>query len=148
MTTIVYDHINRQIAVDGLEVAGDEIKFTRAKKHYRKDGVIYFIAGSVHDVENFLAAEKTTRFKPEHQIECTAIAVNGDRVYKCRYDDEIGYWEADLIYSDSIGSGGVYARCALDFNCNARKAIEYAATRDIYTNSEILVYSVDKGDFL
>lgn len=150
MTTIVYDQKARQIAMDGREVAGAEIKSDSIKKSYMNhmDGTIYFIAGSVHDAKLFMSEDKNIGQKPSKSIECTAIFVKEGKAYKGRYDDEIGYWEVELSYSDAIGTGGVYALCASDFGCSAKESVEYASKRDVYTGGKITVYDIESGEFI
>ncbi len=148
MTTIVYDHKARLIAVDSREVAGDEIKTDSATKHYCVDGIFYFISGSVHDKDNFLCEPKVIRHKPDVEIDCTALIVRNGKVFKGRYDCEIGYWEVELTYSEAIGSGGTYAKCAIDHGKSAKESVQYAATRDIYTGGDVHVFDVDKMEFL
>jgi hypothetical protein len=143
MTTIAYNHKDKQIAYDSRETAGDEIKSDSVIKMKEKDGVFYFFSGSVHCESDFINSSKIRGFKPETPIECSALIVRDGKVFKGNYSDSIGYWEIELNYSDSIGSGGVYALCAMDFGCDAKESVEYAKRRDCYTGGEVHVFNVD-----
>lgn len=147
MTTIVYDHKARQIAVDGLTTADDVIMSTRAKK-YRKmnDGSLWFFCGSVSDIDQFVDCisknEKTTA-----TLNCNAIISDGDNVYISGVDNGEP-WKQKLECSRAIGTGYQFAMSALDFGKSAKGAVKYAATRDIYTGGQIHVYDIDSGKFL
>ena len=147
MTTIVYDHKNRQIALDSREVAGDEIKSDSAIKHMVVGGTLYFMSGCVSDHQAFFELDKVRGAKPDVDIQCSSIFVRGGVVFKCSFSTT-GYWELELSSNDSVGSGGVYALCALDFGKSAREAVDYAKTRDVNTGGKTIVFSLDKNKFI
>lgn len=142
MTTIAYKHEDREIAYDSRETAGSEIKSDAVVKHYCVDGVDYFLSGSTHCDMPFIKAPKERGFKPEVEIESSGFIVRDGKVFKAGFSDEIGYWELEMKYSDAIGSGGVYAVCAMDLGKGAIDAVEYAKTRDVYTGGKVNVFKV------
>ena len=147
MTTIVYDHKNKMIAIDGRQSAGNEIKMDNAIK-WRKDGDnIYFLCGHVSDYENFLSHQKKVGTASDVKIEVGAIRVSNGVAYKCSFDDD-EYWEHKLECSDGLGSGGVYALSALDFGLDVREAVEYAKKKDIYSGGKVTVFDVEKMEFV
>ena len=147
MTTIVYDHKNKQIAIDSREVAGDEIKSDKAIKWKVVDGTTYFMSGCVSDYPAFFALDKVRGVKPDVDIHCSSIFIRKGAAFKCAFSDT-GYWELELSSNDSIGSGGVYAISALDFGKSAREAVDYAKTRDVNTGGKTVVFSLDKNKFI
>ena len=148
MTTIVYDHKNRQIACDGRETAGNEIKSESEQKWFYQGANLYFYCGSIADIEAFLNAEKVRGEKIEPPVESAGFVVRDGFVYKFNYCDEHGYWEQKLKHEDTMGSGGVYALCALDFGKSAKEAVEYAMTRDSGTGGKVSVFDCEKMEFI
>ncbi len=140
MTTIVYHHESSTIATDGIISKGGVILTKEAEKMTERDGVSFFFCGSVCDeglfIEGYFGAE--LKVIPE----CRAIVVDNSNAYYCYVNNE-GHMEKNLLsFNDAIGSGQNFALAALDFGKNAAQAVEYAATRDVYTGGKIRLYDV------
>ena len=146
MTTIVYDHKNKQIACDSRETAGGSLVTDEAVKFHKKDNVIWFMCGSKSDIDIFISTFSHNEEAPKN-IDCSGLFVDGGIVYKACNDD--GVYKKDVIPSnEGIGSGGWIALTAVDLNFSARKAVETAMIRDIYSGGKVHVYDIEKGEFI
>jgi ATP-dependent protease HslVU (ClpYQ) peptidase subunit len=141
MTTIIYDHKTLQIAVDGRSVDGSVI-LTDHRKKWRKIGEsYYFFAGLVCDVEHFLELHQV-KGKPKHTNDVSCFKVTDSKAYLCGIDDYDGYWEELMKCNNGTGSGRFFALSALDFGRTAKEAVQYAATRDVYTGGKIEAFDI------
>jgi len=148
MTTIVYDHKNRQIAVDSRMTKNsgfyndcfDKIKF--------KGSLLFAMCGSTCDLDYFIDNyEKYKRTGLDDAIlDCSGIMVRDGKVYNVFVHEDI-FNEDVLICNEAYGSGAQLALAALDFGCSAKDAVEYAATRDIYTGGKVHVFNLDSMTF-
>lgn len=141
MTTIVYNHKDKQIACDSRTTAGSVIVSDKDIKMQKVNGVKFFLCGSVPDYE--LLIDMYFTGEPSKVVpEASALVIDNGIAYKIGTSDDGVPWKQPLDHDDSIGSGGQFALSAMDFGCSARGAVKYAATRDIYTGGRIRVYDV------
>lgn len=146
MTTIVFDSKAMQIAIDSRSTSGGIIKSDSRKKWFAQGKDIWFFAGAHCDMHEFMAA--LDGVKPERDLDCIALAVIHGCVYWCGVDnDDRTAWRQPLTDSDAVGSGQSFALAALDFGKTAKEAVEYAATRDVYTGGKVHVYNVITQEF-
>lgn len=149
MTTIVYDHKAKQIAVDGRTTAGSTIKTDSDQKWVSTEKGVWFIAGSTSDTDRFIEyMESDNPEPPRFKMECSAILATRTGVYVCGVTEEGEPWMCPTNFSDAMGSGEHFALAALDFGCSSREAVEYAATRDSSTGGRVTVFDVDKMEFV
>lgn len=149
MTTIVYDHKARQIAVDSRMTRSGVILSDEALKWKYDKSVILFLTGCTCDFDLFMQHYGTHGNKSDYEIEADAFIVRDGVVYEAGFSKTAGYFETPLRdYSSAIGSGQSFALSALDFGCNAKEAVEYAMTRDIYTGGKVHVYDIESARFL
>lgn len=147
MTTIVYDHKARQIAVDSRSTSGGIIKSDSRKKWIIQGKDIWFFAGAHCDIHEFLCA--FDGIKPERDLDCIAMAVIDGVAYWCGVDNgDKTTWRQPLDNSDAVGSGQSFALAALDFSKTAKESVEYAMTRDIYTGGKVHVYDIESARFI
>mgnify|MGYP003673539207 FL=1 len=146
MTTIVYDHKSKQIACDSqLTSKGIAVNLS-AKKFITNDIGTWFFTGK--DSDSVDLSKLKHNDKVDVSPDCSAILSTDDGVFLVCMSDG-GYCEySPLNYSMTIGSGMDLAIAALDFNCGAGDAVEYAATRCIYTGGKVHVYDIEKGEFI
>lgn len=148
MTTIVYDHKARQIAVDGRATSGHLINTEEAIKWAQDGDDWWFICGAVCDENQFIeymnAKDPDT---PKREIECSAFLVSAGRVYQCVID-EGKQCKSEINYSDSIGSGSQWALAALDMGKTAAESVEYAKTRDTGTGGKVSVFDIERMGFI
>jgi len=146
MTTIAYDHKNKQIACDSRETAGGCVVTDESIK-YKEDGdKLWFLCGSKSDVDLFTSTFKHNDESPKN-MDCSGLLVRNGVPYKaCNVD---GVYKIDKMSSnEGFGSGGWYAQAAVDLGLTAEKAVEYAMTRDIYSGGKVHTYDIKKGKFL
>lgn len=149
MTTIVYDHKNGQIACDSRMTRSGVVLSDSAPKWRYDKSVILFFTGCTCDFEQFMQHYGKHGAKPDAEVEADAFIVKEGIVYEAGFSKTHGYFETPLRdYSSSIGSGQSFALAALDFGKTAKEAVEYAATRDIYTGGQVSVFDIKTMTFL
>lgn len=148
MTTIVYDHKNKQIAVDSrLTKGGTTIISDYHVKYLKNDIGMWFFSGDICDQDGFVSCYGKEQEQQPVTFNASAFLVIGKDVFSVYMDD--GYFcKTPLTHSDCKGSGELLALSALDFNCTAKEAVEYAKTRDVFSGGEVHVYDIEKGGFI
>ena len=144
MTTIVYDHKAKQIAVDGRATGDDIVQSDEYVKYLFTCGQAWFFCGVNADFYKLLDAFNG---KEVEKCQANALLVIDKQVFKCGLDEQ-GFWKEKVSNNCSIGSGYRFGLAALDHGKSAKEAVEYAATRDIYTGGKITVFSVETGEIL
>jgi ATP-dependent protease HslVU (ClpYQ) peptidase subunit len=147
MTTIIYDQKSCQIAIDSRSVSGSVIINDKCKKWKEINGSYYFFAGVIADIEHFIELENV-KGKPDFVNSISCIKVTDSIAYLCGIDDDEGYWQEKMDSNDGTGSGRFFALSALDFGKTAKEAVEYAATRDVYTGGKPCVFDVISMKFI
>ena len=139
MTTIVYDHKNKQIAFDSRTSAGTHICTDNAKKHFNVGDSLLILAGPLSDIDTFV--EEYPSIKTES--DASGFCVENNIVYDIA--EKSGKLSKSRIhYSDSQGSGYAFAIAAIDNGKTAKEAIKYAMTRDNCTGGKVHVYDIEK----
>ncbi len=140
MTTIVYDHHCKQIAFDSRVLEGTRVVTDDFMKMVEREGVKFFFAGAVSDVEALVQLY----FAPDSGIpvlRAQAIIVDEGRIYVTEHSG--GTLDVvELTYSDAIGSGSWWALAAIDFGASPREAIAYAKKKDSATGGRIRIYNL------
>jgi ATP-dependent protease HslVU (ClpYQ) peptidase subunit len=145
MTTIVYDHKNKQIACDSRITGGGLILTDCATKFKENDKGLWFFAGIKADVSQLIELEHNS--KPEVKPDCSALLIKDKKCFLVAFNgDYCSISEND--YNHSIGSGDVWALAAIDMGKTAKEAVEYAMTRDVYTGGKVHVYDIEKAAFI
>lgn len=139
MTTIAYNHKDKEIAYDSRQCMGNFIATDNASKIMITDHGVFFLSGSVPDCE-FLA----NNYPQIARDNSTAygLAVFDGAVYWISNDNGITA-AVECEYEFTAGSGEAYAQAALDFGKSAKEAVEYAMTRDCKTGGEVHVFKVE-----
>lgn len=146
MTTIVYDHKNKQIAIDSRATAMGMIKTDSATKYLLKDSIMWFFCGNMGETNLLVNTFKELTTAPEN-IDVSAYFVEDGNVYTASSDN--GIYRSSLIeYNDSAGSGSEFVIAALDMGKTAKEAVEYAMTKDFYSGGKVHVYDIEKGEFI
>ena len=145
MTTIVYDHENGLIASDSRITSNDRITSNSFDKHVKKDNEFWFFCGCIADNSDLMALEHND--KPDVRPDSHAIvACDGDVKLVAFNGDYCSHQK--LSYNFAIGSGADFASSAIDFNCSASEAVDYAAKRDPFTGGMVRVFDVKAMKFL
>lgn len=140
MTTIAYkDGI---IACDSLITYGDIVTDYDADKRYQSGDIIFFMAGTVAAYSALI--DKYTNGGKDELIAANAIVIDGNGLWKIGSNADIGFWKTplDKNKAHAIGCGEQHAWTAMDMGTSAKKAVEMAALRDIYTGGAIKEYVV------
>lgn len=148
MTTIVYDHKNKQIAVDGRTTRSDIVCSDNSEKFRFVDGQVWFFTGIAGDQQLLVDWFTAGKDKPALVPECEALVIIDGKVYSNMVAEHGVSCQHELKFDESIGSGSKFALAALDHGKSAKEAVEYAATRDIYSGGKITVFSVETGEVI
>lgn len=151
MTTIVYDHKAKQIAVDSRATSSGLITSDNEQKwHKADDGRLWFLSGCFSDYDLLFDSFKDgdRAFDLPAIPDAVALVVKDGTVYLRGVTDKGEAWTQKLTGSRCIGSGGSFALAALDFGCSAYDAVKYASKRDVYTGGKIHVYDIALGKFV
>ena len=140
MTTIAYD--TKTLVSDSRSSMGDMIYEEDAQKIFKDVGpfAVVGIAGAYQDAMDVIQiiGEYTQvdhiRSIPVKEIgECMLLGIT--------YSGELWSYAGDSscrLREDkpfALGSGGQYALAAMDLGLSAQEAVEYASTRDMFTNN-------------
>ncbi len=147
MTTIVYDHKAKMIAVDSRTTRGAVILSDESIKWRYNGADLIFFSGTIADFDAFIASYGKAGNKPESVVDVDAFLVRNGVVYECSFCKNTGYWELPLKYNSAIGSGANFALAALDFDCGVLDAVEYAKKKDIYTGGKVHVLNLETMAF-
>ena len=135
MTTIAYkDGI---IAYDSRFTSSDVIEDDDGEKCYIRDGVYFFISGSVCDyealVDSYFAGVAVRK-----NIDAMAFVFGGGQLYTTSV--HLGkFWvcKERMDVHGAIGSGRKFALAFMDAGMNAEDAIKGTCKRDIYTGGTV-----------
>lgn len=138
MTTIVYNHKDKEIAVDSRETRGTLIASDTTNKIQINGPYTFALSGCVNSIN---AVVESYPNKPRID----------DTVYGFMVKNSICHWLVctpesmetyQQNYNEAAGSGEAYALTALDMGATAKEAVEMAAKRDSMTGGKIRVIKV------
>ncbi len=140
MTTIAYNHKDKEIAVDGRVTHGDTIQNDSATKTFRRDAsTVFFMTGAACDWEDFVN-EFCNGKKSSRWLDCSGVMSVDDNAHCVGFDRESETFFSSQLYGNyATGSGGDFALAAMDLGKTAREAVEYAATRNCKTGGLVTV---------
>jgi len=140
MTTIAYHHEDQQIAYESRSTRGDVIISDKAAKRIDKDGVSFFMCGSVADYDLLLSIY----FGGKETLvpECNAYAISDEGCFRIGVSNDGEFWRQKLEHNEAMGSGWQWAISAMDFGKSAGDAVEYAKTRDSMSGGEVHVFQI------
>lgn len=146
MTTIVYDHKNKQIAVDSRCTACSGIILSDNYDKFRHQGdETWFLCGNVSDIPDIM--ELKHRDEYESIIEADAFMVKDGKCYLVSpYNKKCSHTE--LEYDHALGSGYQFALSGLHFTGCAKKAVEFAITKDSNSGGEVKLFDIKSNSFI
>ena len=151
MTTIAYDGATKTIAFDSRAVWGHSVISNKPHMKMREvDGHFFFYAGIASQIEAFTDAY-FSKEPSEYCDEISCFVVTPEQLVYCAGTHEDGVVYKDLLTEGevyAIGSGYQFAISALDLGSTPTEAVEYAATRDLYTGGKVNVFSIDKMELV
>ena len=146
MTTIVYDHKNKQIAIDGrLNTNGVIVSDNTEKWKSGEFESVWFFTGSPSDDSDLMLLSHND--KPDVKPDSTALVAKNNECWLVTFNGEFCQ-HTKLNYNFSIGSGWKFALSALDYGASAEEAIVHASKRDVYTGGKITVFDVESMEFM
>ena len=145
MTTIIYDHKNKQVAIDSRVTGKGLILSDKEIKYKENDKGLWFFSGAVAD--NSQLMELVHNDKPDIEPGCQAFLVKDGACHLVLFNGDYCAISKNN-YNHSLGSGGDFALAALDFGKNAKEAVKYAMTKDCYSGGKINVYDIKKAKFI
>jgi ATP-dependent protease HslVU (ClpYQ) peptidase subunit len=149
MTTIVYDHKARHIAVDGRVTAGDLICSDNFQKWRFVGDEVWFMSGVTADYQRLIDYHAgVLSGNPQYSVSCSAVVAAGGECYECGVTAEGEPWRSVAPYSIAIGSGRDHAITALDMGADAKSAVEFAAKRNTPTGGTITVFDLAAMQFI
>lgn len=151
MTTIVYDHKSRQIAIDSRATSGGIIVDDESQKwSVTESGEIWFTCGAICDEDLLIECFKDGDKKLNISVipDANAFTVRGGQVLMRGVTQDGEAWTQALTSDRCLGSGSSFALAALDFGHRAKGAVEYAMTRDCYSGGKVHVYDIASGKFI
>ena len=143
MTTIAYHHIDKHIAYDSRCTSGGLILSDTFDKRISVGKGIYFMSGSTSDFADFCKEFENGK-KASRPYDCCALYVE-DRVVSLRAmdADDDRFFESVRNFNFTLGTGQHLALAAMDLGKSAQAAVQYAATRDVYTGGQIKLFIID-----
>ncbi|HHZ96320.1 MAG TPA: hypothetical protein EYN67_12385 [Flavobacteriales bacterium] len=149
MTTILYDHKNKQIACDSRMSKNSGAYNDSYIKMKEVNGILFVLTGSTCDADYFMENyKKYAKVELDGiDIDCSGIIVRDKVAYNVFIHDGV-FNEDNMFCNEYAGSGGSYAISALDHGATLKEAIEYAMTRDLYTGGKVHVYDIEKGELI
>jgi len=140
MTTIAYNHKDKEIAVDGRICVDNHIVCDSFDKSVTVGDSTFFMSGSTCHYEMFAKNFENGK-QDDFKYECHGIMVTDGCAYAVACNG--GSFNMDkLVYNECLGSGSSYAVAAMDFGKTAKEAVEYSKTRDSATGGEVRVFKV------
>lgn len=140
MTTVVYDHKNKQVAIDSRYTRGDIIDSDKGDKVRKDKRGIWLFAGHQGDFVDLMKLERNE--KTEVRPDCGAILISEGKAFTVDTDNDGFCIVSELTDSFAMGSGSNFAIAALDFGKTAKEAVNYAKTRDVYTGGRVRVFDL------
>lgn len=140
MTTMVYDHKKKQVAIDSRTTADSVILSDNSDKTINNDNGLYLLCGSPGDYTLFVTLSHDDEVKVIPDV--SAILIKDGKAYQVMMSDKFCI-HTELKYNCAQGSGYKFALAALDFGKTAKEAVEYAITKDCYTGGKVRVFNLD-----
>lgn len=150
MTTIAYNHKDKQISVDSQSTMAGMILSLNEEKWVKRDDCIFFFSGKSCDTDMLIDyclgdAGKHNGLIPEAY--CFMVDANGD-AWHCTVSEDSILQKFKMTHDLAMGSGELFAIAAMDFGKSAGKAVEYAKTRCVYTGGKVHTYDIATKAFI
>lgn len=148
MTTLVYSRSENVIAIDS-RMTSSYIMTDSAEKWVYDGDDLYFMVGSVSDVEEMLNLINSGSIveSEETEIDVLLVRATGEPTMFGICDGLLFSEALNTAEFKAYGSGAHFALAALDLGCKAKKSIEQAMKRDMYTGGKVVQYDLTKQRF-
>ena len=138
MTTIAYNHKDKEIAVDSRLTRGYTIISDNFNKIIKSNNGTFILAGYTADCE---LVAKSFPNEPHRECNCSGFVVSDKFVYWLSFEDE-KIMLTKCEYNEAAGSGQDHALTAMDLGLSAKDSVKMAAKRDVSTGGKIRVIKV------
>ena len=141
MTTIAYNHKDKEIAYDSRLTCGSLIVSDEDNKAITRGDVVYISCGDVSDINKLIDNIGTENIS-HSECNVEVYFIKDGKFFRCvwPYGDSMSITPLDS--NRACGSGADFALAAMDFGKNAKDAVEYAKTRDCKTGGKVKVFKV------
>ncbi len=141
MTTIAYNHKDKEIAYDSRLTRGGTICTDSFEKLRIKNDEKFILCGVESDCQSFM--DHYPEFKPEYTYKCRGVIIRDRKVYSFCFNCDGEYDEFELTFNEALGSGQDHAITAMDCGKSAIESVELAKKRDSSTGGKVRVFSVE-----
>ena len=142
MTTVVYNHEEKEIGIDSRVTSGNFIESDDYIKMIEANGIKFFLCGEVAGMEMIVR-----NYPDDLEFETNSHGfLLKDGVITYLYTDGLKIREITQNNSLSVGSGSEWALAALDMGKTTEEAIKYAMTRDNSTGGKIRIYKLTEEE--
>jgi hypothetical protein len=151
MTTNIYNHKKKEIAIDSRATSDGNILSDEYNKVKISGERVYFCAGNLSDIERLI------KILEEHdngdnvaigsEIKANIIFAENGSAYMSAIDSIGDFWINKLECNNGSGSGSLWALAGLDHGLTSRQAVKYASRKDAFTGGKIQVFNVTKHKF-
>lgn len=140
MTTLAYNHKDKEIAMDSRATSDRLIITDKFNKLKVKDGVKFIGCGMVADLD-ILVDCYPHGLQSSLTLEAQAFIIDDGKVFMGSVVG--GEFIIDSVEHDTtLGSGAPFALAAMDFGASAKDAVKYAMKRDSGTGGRVKVVKV------
>lgn len=140
MTTIAYNHKDKQIAWDSRSTNNGIIVEDTRQKMKIINGVRFWFTGTISDQRAFINmyfGEKRGEFAPE----CNAYVYDNELFY-CGVTDQGELWREPVDCNHASGSGGHFAMSGMVTGMSAPESVTHAKKLDIYSGGRVRVWKL------
>ena len=138
MTTIAYNHKDKEIAFDSRITRGQSIVRDDANKARVNNKGVFIFAGTSADCVLVTNEYPNT---PEKEVNCYGFSIVKGVVNWVSFDDN-GINIKEIDYNEAAGSGQDHALTAMDLGLSAKDAVKMAIKRDNGSGGKIRVFKV------
>ena len=143
MTTIAYNHKDKELAADSQSTSGYTIASQNVTKLHRLDYGWFAFAGNLADA--YILIDYLLGNIPPDNLDLSKLDVAGfvlpdkGQPYNIHISSAGHLVKIECNHSSAIGSGAEYALGALHCGASAKDAVKAAIKYDIYSSGKILV---------
>ena len=137
MTTIAYNHKDKEIAVDSRKTKGNFIADDYHNKIRKTRDATFILAGNEHEIDSVVEAwPEMIRAESCYGF----VVVDGVVKWISSSGLESGIMASNACeHNETAGSGSDYAIAAMDMGASAKQAVEMAIKRDVFSGGNIQV---------
>lgn len=139
MTTIVYNHTDKEIGIDSRCTIGNLIESDDMIKMRENKGIKFFLCGSSSDIDDVV---NNFPCDLNNDFYVTGFIIKENVVYYL-YCENKKIKITKQNNSLAVGSGSEFAISAIDFGKNTRQSIEYAISKDNCSGGKVRIYKTN-----